>query len=191
MKKKIFLRVTIALCLFLLAGCGTPIEEGQEIESELDSEEAAFTEETEPSFEPPEDYEETAKQLASDFTIQWAFAYRSNNAEILKALLTNYDNMIAGPYGDIVAAWNNDHSGYGNAWYTYVSGPTVSTVIIQNNQIDADSVHLTVEVSLIGSVELNSSTMRQIPKSVNDRATYDISYDSDGWHFESAYLRLS
>lgn len=147
----------------------------------------------------PVNYEETAKQLASDFTIQWAFAYRSNNNKLLETLLDDYDSMIrdpntAEPRNSIVSAWNNDHSSYAYYWYTYVSGPTVSSVMAKDNYVEGNAVYLTIDVSLIGTIQRYSTNDRSLhgsPRSVNDRATYEMYYDSDGWHFETANLRLS
>lgn len=190
-KKSIFDVFFVILILAMCSGCATNQQPDEYSNSESEQQ---LTEETGLDFDLPEDYEETAKQLATDFTVQWAFAYRSNDGTILQTLLDDYSGMIDNAYDNIVNAWNNGHDGYANAWWTYVSGPTVSSVMIKDNQIENNAVHLTVEVSLMGTAQMYTTLYwgtTGSPKSVNDRGTYEMTYDSDGWHFETAKLKLS
>ena len=191
--KKFIFDVFLAVLIFAMcSGCATnqQPDEYSNNESEQQS-----TEETESDFELPEDYEETAKQLASNFTIQWALAYRSNEGNvILETLLDDYSDMIGSLRNDIVTDWNSSHKNGANAWYIYVSGPTVSSVIVKDNQIENDAVHLTVNVSLMGTAQLYTTVYWGTtgdPKSVSDHGTYEMSYDSNGWHFETVHLKLS
>ena len=109
------------------------------------------------SFDLPEDYEETAKQLATTFTLQWALAYRSHESDVLKEVLDDYNDMIHEVRQDIVDTWNNSAV---SSISRYASGPTVSSVMVQDNYIEDDAVHLTVKVYLTGtSQSFSGNTM--------------------------------
>lgn len=189
--KVILITLSVVLTLIMCAACST-----QQSNNASDNKTGqSSTEESGLDFDLPEDYEETAKQFASNFTVQWALAYRSNEGHIiLERLLDDYADMIDGPRNDIVTAWNNSQKTGANAWYIYVSGPTVSSVMVKDNKIENNAVHLTIDVSLMGTAQLYSTLYWGTTgesKSVSDQGTYEVSYDTDGWHFNSAKLKLS
>lgn len=185
----------LSLCLWgillalLLAACGGQAEEQSSTPPEVTDSQIEESPENELSFDLPEDYEETAKELATTFTLQWALAYRSHESDILKEVLDDYDDMIHEVRENIVTSWNNSAV---RSIPQYISGPTVSTVMVQDNYIENDAVHLTVKVYLTGTVQLfnNNTMMYEAPRGTNDRATYEMCYDSTGWQFKHASLNL-
>lgn len=194
MKKLSILRLCMIsfLTLFLVAcdkQAGTPPVADNEVEQELPG--AA-----ELNFDLPEDYEEAAKDFATDFTLNWAKAYRGGKGWLLQAVLDKYNNIIdqPTPYNDIVLAWNNSHNLHANVYPLFVAGPTVSSVTLSDKYIESNAVRLTVVVTTTGTIQRYSEVVWDYtgyPINVTDTGTYEMYYNATGWHCNAANLSLN